>query len=182
MVRTGIYAIGGLLLGLLIHIVVILTLPVVAQNSVFERIDALGPVNTTTLLQQPAPGEANPLGLDPYLVYAVCRLNLDGGPGEVTGTLPAAFWSVAVFSPSGTVLYSTTNRDGIGQQLDLGIFDPGQTRLLAEQKIDIAPGLLIVESSSDTVFVVVRLAPPHAAMRARYEEALQRLKCGNIRI
>lgn len=180
MVRAGLYIIGGLLLGLMIHIIVILTLPIVAENRIFERIDALGPSNTIALLPQPAAGEPNLFGLDPYVAYATCRIDLDSGPGEVTGTLPASFWSVAVFDQAGTVVYSTTNRDGIGQQLDLGIFDPGQTRLLAEQKIDIAPGLLIVESSSDSVFVVVRAAPPHAAMRERYEEALLRLKCGNI--
>jgi hypothetical protein len=80
------------------------------------------------------------------------------------------------------VLYSTTNRDGIGQTLDLGIFDPAQTRLLAEQKIDISPGLLIVESRTDQVFVIVRLAPPHPSMRARYEAQLERLACRNIAI
>jgi uncharacterized membrane protein len=114
------------------------------------------------------------------MAYAVCELDLSSGPGEVTGTLPLAFWSVAVYDRSGTVLYSTTNRDGIGQTLDLGIFDPGQTRLLAEQKIDIAPGLLIVESRTDQVFVVVRIAPSHPSMRERYEAQLGRLACRNI--
>ena len=56
-----------------------------------------------------------------------------------------------------------------------------QTRLLAEQKIDVAQGLLIVETTRDDVFVVVRLAPPQPAMRERYEAQLSRLACGNIR-
>lgn len=182
MVRSLLFAVAGVLLGLAIHLVVILTLPRLAETTVYDSIAALGALNRTTLLPVPAAGAPNPLQLDPDLAYAVCQLDLSGGPGEVTGTLPVAFWSVAVFDPAGTVLYSTTNRDGIGQALDLGIFDPAQTRLLAEQKIDIAPGLLIVESRSDSVFVVVRLAPPHTSMRARYEAQLQRLACRNIRI
>ncbi len=182
MVRTILFAISGVLLGLAIHLVVILTLPRFAETSVHDTVMALGALNRTTLLPVPAPGEPNPLQLDPDLAYVVCQLDLSAGPGELTGTLPVAFWSVAVFDPAGTVLYSTTNRDGIGQTLDLGIFDPAQTRLLAEQKIDIAPGLLIVESRSDDVFVLVRLAPPHPSMRARYEAQLERLACRNIRI
>lgn len=182
MIRTTLYAIAGALLGLIIHLIVILTLPALADNTVYGRLSDIDAVNKIALLPAPKAGEANPFKLDPDLAYAVCRLDLSSGPGEVTGTLPVAFWSVAVYDRSGTVLYSTTNRDGIGQTLDLGIFDAAQTRLLAEQKIDIAPGLLIVETRTDDVFVIVRLAPPHPSMRDRYEAQLQRLACRNIQI
>jgi uncharacterized membrane protein len=182
MVRTVLYVVGGVLLGLMIHLVVILILPRISENPAYAQVASIKALDRTTLIPVPAAGEPNPLGLDPDLVYAVCQLDLSGGPGEVTGTLPLAFWSVAVYDNSGTVLYSTTNRDGIGQTLDLGIFDPAQTRLLAEQKIDISPGLLIVEARTDEVFVVVRLAPSHPSMRERYEAQLQRLACRNITI
>lgn len=182
MVRTLLYAIAGVILGLVIHLVVILILPSISENSVRTRVAAIDALNKTVLLPRPAAGEPNPFRLDPYLSYGLCKLDLSKGPGEVTGTLPLAFWSVAVYDTSGTVLYSTTNRDGIGQTLDLGIFDPAQTRLLAEQKIDISPGLLIVEARTDQVFVVVRLAPPHPSMRERYEAQLLRLGCRNIPI
>ena len=75
---------------------------------------------------------------------------------------------------------STTNRDSTSKLLDLGLFNPAQTRLLAEQKLDVAEGLLIVEAQEDDLLVVVRLAPPHPAMRARYEKALAGLRCGNL--
>lgn len=182
MLRTGLYVVAGVLLGLMIHLVVILILPSISPNAASARIAAIDALNTTTLIPVPASGEPNPLHLDPDLSYAVCRLDLSNGPGELTGTLPLAFWSVAVYDTAGTVIYSTTNRDGIGQTLDLGIFDQAQTRLLAEQKIDISPGLLIVEAKTDEVFAVVRLAPPHSSMRARYEAQLQRLACRNIAI
>ena len=182
MVRTALYVLAGLLLGLLIHIVVILTLPSLATNTVATRLATLGKLNTPVLLPAVQLGAPNPLKLDPDLSYARCRLDLKSGPGEVTGTLPLSFWSVAVYDPNGTVLYSTTNRDGIGQTLDLGIFAPAQTRLLAEQKIDISPGLLIVAARTDEVCVIVRLAPEHPSMRARYEDQLSRLACRNIAI
>ena len=69
---------------------------------------------------------------------------------------------------------------GVAFVVDLGLFNPAQTRLLAEQKLDVAEGLLIVEAQQDDLMVVVRLAPPHPAMRARYEKALAGLKCGNL--
>lgn len=182
MVRTALYLFGGVLLGLLIHLVVILTLPSLASNNVASRLAIIGQLNKTVELADVAAGAPNPLRLDPNLAYAICRLDLGNGPGEVSGTLPLAFWSVAVYDKTGTVLYSTTNRDGIGQTLDLGVFDPAQTRLLAEQKIDVADGLLIVEANTDDIFVVVRLAPEQPAMRDRYKAQLSKLGCRNIKI
>lgn len=180
MIRTALWIFAGLVVGGIIHISVILAMPALTGGSVWSQVSAMGALNTPVVLPAVQAGEPNPLRLDPELTYAVCRIDLRQGPGTLTGTLPQAFWSVAVYSHAGIVLYSTTNRDGIGQNLDLGIFNKAQTRLLAEQKLDIAEGLLIVESADDDVYVVVRLAPPHQAMRARYEAQLKTLTCGNI--
>lgn len=180
MIRTLVWLVGGLVLGALIHIVVILTLPGSATRDVWHRLDALAPLETTIVLDDLAPGEANPMGLDPELLYAVCRLQLDDGPGIVNGSLPLTFWSVAVFNPQGHVIYATTNRSGSGALLDMGVFNPAQTRLLAEQRFEIEDGLLIVEAGGNEVAVVVRLAPPHPDMRDRYRTALEALSCETI--
>jgi uncharacterized membrane protein len=180
MIRTLLWLLGGAVLGGIIHIAVILSLPALSATAAWDRVATAGTGPGPTILPAATAGTANPLRLDPELAYAVCRIDLRSGPASVSGTLPQAFWSVAVYSRAGTVVYSTTNRDGIGTSLDLGIFNPGQTRLLAEQKLDIAEGLLIVEAREDDLFVVVRLAPPHPEMRARYEKALAGLKCGTI--
>jgi uncharacterized membrane protein len=93
MVRTGLYVMAGILLGLMIHLVVILILPRISENAAYTQIAAIKALNKTTLVRMPVAGEPNPLHLDPDLSYAVCQLDLSGGPGEVTGTLPLAFWS-----------------------------------------------------------------------------------------
>jgi uncharacterized membrane protein len=180
MARTLLYLLSGLLLGVAIHLLVILTLPSISTSGISARIADVGEVGQLVTLDTPGPGEANPMRLDPNLSYAVCRLDLSKGPGVVSGTLPQASWSVAVYNRNGTVIYSTTNRDGIGQTLDLGIFNATQTRLLAEQQIDVEQGLLIVESPNDDIFVAVRLAAPEPVMRERYRAQLGKLACGNI--
>jgi len=180
MIRTGLWILGGLVLGGIIHIAVILMLPALSATAAWDRVSAISQPGATQLLAAVTADQPNPLRLDPELAYAVCRLDLNKGPGTVAGTLPQAFWSVAVYAHNGTVIYSTTNRDSTSNQLDLGLFNAAQTRLLAEQKLDVAEGLLIVEAQQDELLVVVRLAPPHPEMRARYEKALSALKCGNI--
>jgi uncharacterized membrane protein len=178
MIRTLLWLIGGVLLGGVIHIVTILALPLLAEETAWTRVAQLDAQNRMLVLPPIDPGGPNPLRLDPELSYGICRLDLTDGPAYLSGVLPDAFWSVAVFNSAGVVTYSTTNRDGIGQTLELGIFNAAQTRLLAQQQIDIAEGLLVVESASDQLFVLVRLSPPHEVMRARFEEELAAIACG----
>ena len=178
MIRTLLWLLGGVMLGGIIHIIVVLTLPTLAEDTVWSRIEALGASNRMVVLPAVQPGQPNPLRLDPDLAYGLCQLDLSQGPGYVSGMLPDAFWSVALFNDQGIVTYSTTNRDGIGQTLAMGIFNAAQTRLLAQQQIDIEEGLLVVEAATDKLAVVVRLAPPHQAMRSRFETALSQVQCG----
>jgi uncharacterized membrane protein len=180
MTRTALWILAGVVLGGIIHIMVILLLPSLSATAAWDRVAAMGDPGVIRVLPAVDADSPNPLRLDPELAYAVCRLDLSKGPGTVSGSLPQAFWSVAVYGRNGTVIYSTTNRDATGNDLDLGLFNPAQTRLLAEQKLDVAEGLLIVEAHEDNLMVVVRLAPSHPAMRKRYEEALAGLKCSNL--
>lgn len=178
MTRFLLWLLGGVVLGGIIHIVVILTLPALAEQSLWSRVADIEADNRMVILPRVVAGEPNPLGLDPALAYGLCRVDLANGPAYVSGVLPEGFWSVALFNPSGIVTYSTTNRDGIGKTLELGIFNAAQTRLLAQQQLDIAEGLLVVESASDELLILVRLAPPHLAMRTRFEQELGEVECG----
>lgn len=179
--KTLFWIFGGLILGGLIHLVTILTLPNSATRDTWHRLEAIAPLETTVVLDDIAPGSPNPLGLDPELLYAVCRLELGDGPGIINGNLPLAFWSVAVFNPRGHVIYATTNRSGSGTFIDMGIFNPSQTRLLAEQRFEIEDGLLIVEAGGNDIAAVIRLAPPHPTMRDRYRAMLAAINCETIR-
>ena len=182
MIRTLVWLLAGLVLGGIIHLVVILTLPFFTTTSAWDRIPWADNPGAAVILAAPKPGEPNLLRLDPELAYAICRIDLSAGPGSVSARLPQAFWSISVYGRNGQVVYSTTNRDSVGTALDVGLFNPAQTRLLAEQKLDIADGLLIVETQVDDLMVLVRLAPPHPVERPRYEKALTTLKCGNIAV
>lgn len=180
MLRAALWVLAGLVLGGIIHIVVILAMPALAATQAWDRVMALGADKGVVVLPQVKPGADNPLRLDPELAYAACQIDLSKGPGTMTGSLPQSFWSVAIYNEAGNVTFATTNRDGIGNALDLGIFNAAQTRLLAEQTLDIDDGLLIVEADADKVMVIIRLAPPMPENRARYEAALAGLKCGNL--
>ena len=133
MTRTLLWLMGGLLLGGIIHIATILTLPLLAEETAWSRISTFDAKNRMVVLDTMVQSAPNPLHLDPELSYGLCQIDLSGGPAYLNGVLPDAFWSVAVYDQNGIVIYSTTNRDGIGQTVDMGVFNPAQTRLLAQQ-------------------------------------------------
>jgi uncharacterized membrane protein len=179
--RTLFFILGGLVFGGIIHVVVILSLPQFASRDIWTRLAALDAVERIEVLEDIVPGEPNPMHLDPELIYGVCQLSLAEAPGLINGQLPLSFWSIAVFNRAGHVIYSTTNRSGSGAMLDMGIFNRAQTRLLAEQRFEVEEGLLIVESDTDDIMIVVRLAPSHPATRDRYRDMVSNLRCLNIR-
>jgi uncharacterized membrane protein len=178
MTRVILWLVGGLLLGGIIHIVVILTLPSLAEETTWSRLSAFEASNRVLVLPAVEPGKPNPLKLDPELIYGLCQVDLSEGPVYLSGLLPDAFWSLAIYDQNGIVTYSTTNRDGIGQTVELGIFNAAQTRLLAQQQLDIEEGLLVVEAASDKLAILLRLAPTHEVMRDRFAEKLASVRCG----
>lgn len=177
--RTLFWLVASIALGIIIHLVVILSMPSLAPNTTWSRISALDALGKLVVLDDIEPLKPNPLQLDPELIYAVCQLSLAKGAGIVKGELPGDFWSIAVFDASGRAVYGTTNRSSVGQNLQLGIFNSAQTRLLAQQKLAISDGLLIVSSKLDDIFVVVRLAPAYPELRQRYKEQLAKVSCTN---
>ncbi len=180
MKKTFLWIFAGLLFGLIIHLTIILLLPRFTPTSVWEIFAKIAPTGEIITLERPKALQANILHLDPELAYAACRYDLSKGPGILSGDLPDDFWSVGVFDKNGVAIYSTIGRSGTGKSLELGIFNPAQTRLLAEQQLDRQEGLIIVEAPHDQIFVVVRLAPPFPESWPRYREILSELECGYI--
>ena len=65
MMRFLLWVVSGLVLGGIIHLVVILTLPRLAEETLWGRLTAYEATNKMVILPAVAAGEPNPLGLDP---------------------------------------------------------------------------------------------------------------------
>ncbi len=180
MTRFVLWTLGGLFLGVFIHLVIILTLPRFAAHDLWDRVSALAAPGELVVLDPVRIGADNPLGLDPVFAQAICRLDLSRGPGQILGPLPDAFWSIVVYDTDGTSFYATTHRASSENRLNVGIFNPAQTKLLAQQEISADSDLLVVESAGNEIFAAIRLAPPHREMLQRYREILKGLSCTNL--
>ncbi len=181
MARISLLIVAGVVLGIAVHIVIILSMPALAERNIWSRISALDNFEKITVLDDISPGSPNPLRLDPEIIYGICRLDLANGVGIINAQMPGDFWSVSVFDAQGTAVYGTTNRSIVGQTLKLGIFNDNQIKMLANQELDIEEGLLIVESNMNDIFVVLRAAPPYQAVRKRFRRKLAEAECASAR-
>ncbi len=172
MIRTVLWIFGGLVLGGIIHITVILALPGPdRRRRVVADRRPLGALNKPRRAARPCrPASPIRCKLDPEL--SLRRLPDRPAQGPGVGRRHACrrpSGRLAVYSRAGIVLYSTTNRDGIGTEprprhLQLGADAPAGR---AEARCRRGPADR--RGRDDDVYIVVRLAPPHPVMRARYE-------------
>ncbi|MCF4097923.1 DUF1254 domain-containing protein [Maritalea mediterranea] len=175
--RFALWFLAGLILGGIIHLSVILLVPNFAERDAWSRLAKIAPDQAFIALDHGNEELARALQLDPALSYGVCQFDLARGPMFIDGKLPHSFWSIAVAARDGRVIYSTTSRAGSGDEIKIGVFNPAQSRLLAEEGLDIGQGFLIVNAPSDQLTAIVRLWPDHDALRQRYDQALESISC-----
>lgn len=177
MARFALWLLAGLILGGIIHLSVILLVPSFAERDAWSRLAGIAPDQAFVALDPDDNELGRALQLDPALNYGICQFDLARGPIFIDGSLPHSFWSVAIAARDGRVIYSTTSRAGSGDNIKIGVFNPVQSRLLAEEGLEIGQGFLIVNAPTDQLTAIIRLWPEHDALKTRYDEALSQISC-----
>ncbi len=118
-----------------VHIVSLLTMPRVAPEDAFARVEASGPEAVVRVLPRPAPQRGagpekagDPLpGRDPAVATAICRYDLAAGPMRISAALGGqAFVALSLHSRTGVVFYGLNDRAGNDGRLELVVMTPAQ--------------------------------------------------------
>ena len=88
MIRWLLWAVGGMLLGCIVHLGTVLILPRMATLDAYSRLATVSPVNTIAPVPPPTPENAILPLMDPAFAAVVCRYDLSNGPIKLT--VPAA--------------------------------------------------------------------------------------------
>lgn len=95
----------------LIHIVAVLAMPHVANESAVQRLAASLPINRMHVLAPVGP-DAQPIPfLPPDVRYAVCVYDVTNGPVTVAANLADATWSIALYTPLADNYYTLAAKD-----------------------------------------------------------------------
>lgn len=175
----GLYIALCVVLAGLIHVIAVLTLPMLAPRDAHARLAALGPANTMIPLPPPAPGrQAMPL-MAPDVRYAVCRYDLTEGPIRLKARIADGNWLIAFYTPLGENYYTVVGGDLKRPDVDLIVARTDQP--VAEVGVDSPEAfdnVVVVSSPVNEGIALVRAPLTGQSRSAEAEEALKRTYCG----
>ena len=157
MSRTILFAVGGLVLGGIIHIAIIFLVPTYSTRDAWTSVGRFGDDNQFHLLPRSEPGTEPLPYLDPSMTYAVCRFSLAKGPVRMQAKLPDAFWSLAIFDRRGRNLYSLNDRSAENGALDLVVATPLQVAELKQTPRETLEPSITIESPATGGFALLRV-------------------------
>lgn len=154
--RFILHIIAGLLLGGLIHIFVVFSIPNQTPQDFWQKIEQNAPLNEFHVLPAVLPGETLIAGLDPAFVIAACRFFVEDRPWRIQANIDSEFWTIAVHDAQGRNIIGFTDRS-IDKKLDMIIASETQTQALNDGLISIAQKAIFVPVSSSRTIVVIRV-------------------------
>lgn len=176
----GLYIALGVVLAGLIHVVAVLTLPMLAPRDAHARLAALGPANTMIQLPAAGPGRQVMPMMAPDVRYAVCRYDLSNGPVRLRAEIADELWLIAFYTPLGENFYTIIGADMKQPEVDLIIATKDQT--VAEVGVD-APeafdNVVVVSSPVMEGIALIRAPLAGPSRNAEAERALKATYCGS---
>ena len=178
----GLYIAMAVVLAGLIHVVAVLTLPVLAPRDAHARLAALGPANTLIQLPPLKPGQQIMPNMAPDVRYAMCLFDLTEGPVHLRANIPDELWLIAFYTPVGENFYTVIGADMKRGNVDLVVTTEDQS--VADATGDSAEALenlLVVNSPARKGIALIRapLAGPSRSFEA--QRALEKAYCGRQR-
>jgi uncharacterized membrane protein len=177
MKRTILFAIGGILLGGIIHIAVVFMVPYYANRDAWAQMDTFGPDDEFHILPLTEAGAEPLTSLDPRMLHAVCRFSLSSGPVRITATLPDEFWSIAIFDRRGRNVYSLNDRSAEHTRLDLAVITPVQMAQLRQDPPESLETAIVIELPLSEGFALLRVFVPDETELGAATNALRTADC-----
>lgn len=177
MIRLIGWAIGGLLLGAIVHFATILALPAAATRTSFARLSERTDVNKVTLLSQPAPGDTLLPFADPAFATAICRYDLKAGALKVRMPVMPAYGSLTFYTSEGVAFYAINDRGAGRRVVELELMTTEQRNALELDEDETAADRLIIRAVTATGLIVMRGFAPEPSVMPTVRGALSASEC-----
>ncbi len=166
---------SGIAGAVLLHIIVILSIPAYADRDAWTRIQALGSSELFHVLP-----DNQPEGLtlaNPFLRTAVCRFDISEQPVRVTASDTAYYWSLAIFDPGTNEVYSMNDRTATDRRLDIAVVTPLQMIAYRKSLPESLADSVLIEFPGTTGYLVLRTVVPDASWEPTVREFLANAAC-----
>ena len=169
-----------LVLSAIVHIATILAIPRFATRDAWSRVIEVAEPVGVTLLPRAVPGDEVLPGLDPGVVYGVCRYDLSEAPFAIVAAMPGDYWSIAFHTRSGEIFYAVNDEAATSERFDIEIRNSRQMRQFRLEYPDPDEEILTIEAPSDSGFALMRALVAAPSERPRVEAAMAATVCENF--
>ena len=173
---TAAFLLGALFLAGAIHICTILLVPVLARNDGWSGLEPVAGDARFTELPLLGPA-AKIAGLDPLFVNAACRLRLSEAPAAITVAPRERFWSLALYDPTGTIIFSLNDRTAVEGRLDMLVVTAAQNAELHQSVPGVDDQTVVVEARTNDLVALLRLFAPTSAAQTEARRILATTEC-----
>jgi uncharacterized membrane protein len=177
MIRLAFTILGGVLLGLIVHLVSVLALPRIATQDAYSRLAPLTQVNAVTQLPPADPGNMLMPFMDPAFALAVCRYDLSRGPIKLTVPVSQAYTSVSFYTRSEIAYYAINDRSAGRKVIELDLMTEAQHNDMPEEEDVTAADRLIIDSPSTTGLIVLKALAPEPGLMSQAQASLAASSC-----
>jgi len=177
MIRWLLLFLGGALLGGIVHLATVITLPRTATQDAYSRLARIAPVNTVTALPAPKPESALMPFMDPAFASAVCRYDLSQGTIKLTVPVSLAYTSVSFYTRYDVAYYAINDRAAGRRIIELELMTVEQHNQMPEDEDITAADRLIVESPTVTGLIAIRALAPEPGLLPMVQKTIATAQC-----
>jgi uncharacterized membrane protein len=177
MIRWVLLALGGALLGGIVHLATIIILPRTATQDAYSRLSRTALVNRVTALPAPTPESAAMPFMDPAFASAICRYDLSQGPLKLSVPVSLAYTSVSFYTRYDVAYYAINDRAAGRRLIELNLMTVEQHNQMPEDEEITAADRLIVESPTVTGLIAIRSLAPEPGLMAMAQRAIATAQC-----
>ena len=177
MIRWLLLALGGALLGGIVHLATVIILPRTATQDAYSRLMRIAPVNAVTALPAPTPDNAPMPFMDPAFASGVCRYDLSQGTIKLTVPVSLAYTSVSFYTRYDVAYYAINDRAAGRRVIELELMTVDQHNQMPEEEDVTAADRLIVESPTVTGLIAIRALAPEPGLMPMAQSAIAGARC-----
>jgi uncharacterized membrane protein len=177
MIRWLMWALGGVLLGGIVHLTTVLAMPRAATQDAYSRLGPIAQVNTMVLLPPPTAQASVLPFMDPAFAAAVCRYDLSTGSVKFSAPVSEAYTSVTFYTRNSIAYYAINDRAAGRRAIELDLMTAAQHAQVPEQEDVTAADRLIIDSPTITGIIALRALAPEPGLMPMARRALAAAQC-----
>lgn len=178
MVSKSIYVVSvGLVGSIIVHLIIIFLLPGLSANSTWLLVTETTDVGIPKQIDSSIAEKNQNLFLDPMFEVAACRFDLSEGVMRITANGETLLWTVAVFDPSGTAIFSANDRIANSRNVDIAIVNKSQLRFARQNTPDELSQSIIASVEQNEGYALLRVFTPDQSWKSNTKEFLDSMRC-----